>query len=227
MVYQFDFSFIWDQWPRLLQGLWLTLAMSALSTGLGFLLGTGLAIVNSYGRGPVRTAARVYIEVVRNTPLLVQVFLLYFGLSSIGVRIPVFATAVIALSFNIAAYSAEIIRAGIESIAAGQIEAAECLGMSRAQVIFHIVLQPALERVYPALTSQYVLLMLASSITSQISAEELTGAGNLVQSETFRSFEVYGIVAVCYISLSIVVRFALSGFGWLAFPRRRRLGTNL
>jgi len=171
--------------------------------------------------------ATAYVEVVRNTPLLVQIFLLYFGLASIGLRLPVFATAVFALSINIAAYSSEIIRAGIQSIAPGQIEAAECLGMTKLQIITHIVLRPAIERVYPALTSQYVLLMLATSITSQISAEELTGIGNLIQSETFRSFEVYAVIAVCYIVLSIAVRLALSGVGLVAFPRRRRLGTSL
>ncbi|EWY41673.1 ABC transporter permease [Skermanella stibiiresistens SB22] len=227
MAYEFDFSFLADHWPRLLQGLWLTLAMSGLSTVLGFLIGVTGAIASRYGSPAARRVAYVYVEVVRNTPLLVQVFLLYFGLSSIGLRLPVFATAVIALSINIGAYSTEIIRAGIESIAPGQIEAAECLGMSQSQIILRIVLQPALERVFPALTSQYVLLMLATSVTSQISAEELTGIGNLIQSETFRSFEVYGIVALCYIALSLVVRAGLFGFGLLAFPRRRRLGTDL
>jgi polar amino acid transport system permease protein len=223
MVYHFDFSFLAEAWPQLLNGLWLTLAMAALSTILGFLLGTGLAIVTSYSRGIVKTAATIYVEIVRNTPLLVQIFLLFFGIASIGLRLPVFTTAVLALSMNIAAYSSEIIRAGIQSIEPGQIEAADCLGMTKVQIIFYIVLRPALERVYPALTSQYVLLMLATSITSQISAEELTGAGNLVQSETFRSFEVYAVIAVCYIVLSIVVRLSLWGFGLIAFPRRRRL----
>jgi len=227
MVYHFDFSFLSQAWPEILKGLWLTLAMSGLSTALGFLLGTGLAIVNSYSRGIAKAAATAYVEIVRNTPLLVQIFLLIFGFASIGLRLPVFATAVLALSINIAAYSSEIIRAGIQSIAPSQIEAADCLAMTKLQIIVHIVLRPALERVYPALTSQYVLLMLATSITSQISAEELTGAGNLIQSQTFRSFEVYAVIAVCYITLSLVVRLCLLGFGLIAFPRRRRLGTNL
>jgi polar amino acid transport system permease protein len=226
MLYHFDFGFLADRWPLLVKGLWLTLAMSGLSTVFGFLLGTACAVSMRYGSQALRLSTRCYVELVRNTPLLVQIFLIYFGLASIGFRVPVFATAVFALTVNIGAYSSEIIRAGIESIAPAQIEAAECLGLSRGQVILHVVLQPAIERVYPSLTSQFVLLMLGSSLTSQISAEELTGIGNLIQSETFRSFEVYAVVGVCYILLSLVVRSLLKGFGLLAFPRWRRLGSR-
>ena len=107
------------------------------------------------------------------------------------------------------------------------IEAAECLGLSRAQTYWHVVLRPAIERVYPALVSQYVLLMLASSITSQISAEELTAVANRIQSDTFRSFETYIVVGLLYLALSFVVRWAFWGFGMLVFTRRRKLGTAL
>ena len=125
------------------------------------------------------------------------------------------------------AYTSEIVRAGIESIPKSQLEAAECLGLTRWQMLRNVVLPPAVERVYPALTSQYVLLMLASSISSQISAEELTAVANRIQSDTFRSVETYLIVAVAYLAMSLVMR----GIFWLlarwAFPRRRRLGTPL
>jgi polar amino acid transport system permease protein len=219
MTYRFDFAFLADAWPLLLDGVWLTLAMSGLATLFGFILGTACAIGETYGPRPIVLAKHIYVEAVRNTPLLVQIFLIYFGLASIGLRIPAFATAVLALSVNIGAYTSEIIRAGIESIAPGQIEAADCLGLTRWQVILHVVLTPAIARIYPALTSQFVLLMLASSLTSQISAEELTGLGNLIQAQTFRSFEVYLVVAACYIVLAMLVRLMLGGIGRLAFPR--------
>ena len=133
---------------------------------------------------------------IRNTPLLVQIFLVYFGLASLGLKFSAFTVAVAALTINVGAYTAEIMRAGFEAIPRGQIEAAEGLALSRLQIYWHIILLPAVERVYPALTSQFVLLMLASSVCSQISAEELTAVANYIQSDTYRAFETYIIVAV-------------------------------
>jgi len=144
--------------------------------------------------------------VIRNTPLLVQIFIVYFGLASIGIKFGAFTAAIAALVINVGAYTAEIVRAGIESVPRSQLEAGACLALGRWQVLRHVVLPPAIERVWPALTSQYVLLMLASSITSQISAEELTAAANRVQSDTFRSVETYLVVAAAYLVLSLVPR---------------------
>jgi polar amino acid transport system permease protein len=128
---------------------------------------------------------------------------------------------------NIGAYTTEIMRAGIDSIHKGQIEAAECLALSRPQIYWHVILRPAMERVYPALTSQFVLLMLATSITSQISAEELTAIANRVQSDTFRSFETYVVVAVFYLLLSLLMRIGFWAVGQALFTRRRKLGTAM
>ena len=171
--------------------------------------------------------AGVYIEVIRNTPLLVQVFIVYFGLSSLGWPVGAITAATVALVVNVGAYTSEIVRAGIESIPKGQLEAAECIGLSRWQTLLHVVLPPAIERVYPALTSQYVLLMLASSICSQISAEELTAVANRIQSDTYRSVETYLMVAVAYLLMSLLMRGLFWLLARLAFPRRRRLGTPL
>ena len=132
-----------------------------------------------------------------------------------------------ALTINVGAYTAEIMRAGFEAIPRGQIEAAEGLALSRFQIYWHIILLPAIEKVYPALTSQFVLLMLASSVCSQISAEELTAVANYIQSDTYRAFETYIIVAVLYVILSLVMRVGFWGLGLVLFPRRRRLGTPL
>jgi polar amino acid transport system permease protein len=170
-----------------------------IDTVIGFVIGTLCAIGRGSRNRVVARACAIYVEVIRNTPLLVQIFLVYFGLASIGLKVPAFVAACWRWSINVGAYTCEIMRAGIESIHKGQIEAAECLALSRAQVYWHVILRPAMERVYPALTSQFVLLMLATSITSQISAEELTAVANRVQSDTFRSFETYIVVAVFYL----------------------------
>jgi len=211
----------------LLYGAWLTVQLSTLSIVLGFVVGTLCAIALKSKSILLQAVVKSYVEIIRNTPLLVQVFLVYFGLASIGLKLTAETAAVIALTVNVGAYTAEIMRAGINSIHPGQIEAAECLGMSKAHVYWHVVLLPAVERVYPSLTSQFILLMLASSITSQISAEELTATANLVQSETFRSFEVYVVIAVAYLALSFLFRAAFWLIGKTAFVRKRKLGTNL
>ncbi|HZG19545.1 MAG TPA: amino acid ABC transporter permease [Herbaspirillum sp.] len=227
MNYTFDFMSVFANWDRLLMGAWLTIQLSALSIALGFVVGTLCAIAGKSRLALVRGLVRAYVEIIRNTPLLVQVFLVFFGLASIGWKLSAETAAVIALTVNVGAYTTEIMRAGINSIHPGQIEAAECLGMSRLHVYWHVVLLPAVERVYPSLTSQFILLMLASSITSQISAEELTATANLVQSETFRSFEVYAVIAVAYLALSFLFRGAFWLISQLAFVRKRKLGTNL
>jgi len=134
---------------------------------------------------------------------------------------------VLALVVNIGAYSCEIIRAGIESIHKGQLEAAQCLGLSKPQVFWHVVLRPAVERVYPALASQFVLLMLASSIMSAVGAEELLGVANRIQSDTFRNFEIFIVLWVVYLALSYAMRLGFWLLGLVIFPRRRKLGTPL
>jgi len=227
MSYEFDFQNLEPYWADFLRGAWLTLQLSVLSTVLGCALGTLCAIGRSKGPPWLRAVLGAYVETMRNTPLLVQVFIVYFGIATLGIRLSANMAAVIALVINVSAYTCEIVRAGLESIHSSQIEAAECLGLNRFQIYWHVILRPAVERVYPALTSQYIMLMLASSITSQISAEELTAAANRIQSDTFRSFETYIVVGLIYLVLSFVVRLCFWLFGQFAFPRRRKLGTAL
>lgn len=227
MNYAFDFSAPLAYVPDLLAGAWTTLTLSLASTFFGFLVGVLCAIANTRGTRWMARCAGAYIEVIRNTPLLVQVFIVYFGLSSLGWPVGAFTAATVALVVNVGAYTSEIVRAGMESIPKGQLEAAECIGLSGWQTLLHVVLPPAIERVYPALTSQYVLLMLASSICSQISAEELTAVANRIQSDTYRSVETYLIVALAYLLMSLLMRCLFWLLARLAFPRRRRLGTPL
>lgn len=223
--YSFDFSFLLDTWPAFLRGAWQTILLAGASIAIGFVVALVCAIIRSGKNKLASGLVGAYVEVIRNTPLLVQIFIVYFGLPSLGLRLSAETAAVIALVINTGAYGSEIIRAGIESIAKGQIEAAECLGLNKLQIYWHIVLIPAVERVYPALSSQFVLLMLSSSITSQISAQELTAEANMIQSETFRSFEVYLIVAAVYLALSVLFRVVLWAIGEVAFVRRRKLRT--
>ncbi|AZO11276.1 MULTISPECIES: amino acid ABC transporter permease [unclassified Mesorhizobium] len=227
MSYIFDFSALLPYWPEFLRGVWLTLKLSALATVIGFAVGTLCAIARADGPPWLRLLVSFYVELIRNTPLLIQVFLVYFGFASLGLKVTANTAAVAALVVNVGAYTCEIVRAGLQSIHKSQLEAAECLGLTRGQTYWHVIIRPAIERVYPALTSQYVLLMLASSITSQISAEELTAVANRIQSDTFRSFETYIVTGVLYIILSFIVRFAFSVFGLVVFPRRRKLGTAI
>jgi polar amino acid transport system permease protein len=223
MSYKFDFAFLADKWPDFVAGAWLTIQLTILSIAFGFLLGTVCAVARVYGGPLLRRLVGAYVETIRNTPLLIQIFIVYFGLSSLGLKLSAEVSAVIALTVNMGAYTTEIMRAGIQSILRTQLEAADCLGLTRLQAILHVVLLPAMERVYPSLASQGVLLMLAS----QISTEELTATANLVQSDTYRSFEVYVIVAVVYLALSALYRLGFWAIGQVLFERRRRLGTPL
>lgn len=227
MNYEFDFASVLEQWPLLLQGAWTTVQLSFLATILGFVLGTLSAIARGSHKRWLRRLVDIYVETVRNTPLLIQSYFLIFGLSSVGVTMPIMVGAVLALVINIGAYTCEIIRAGIESIHFGQIEAAECLGLSRTQILWHVVLRPSVERVWPALTSQFVLLMLASSVMSSVGAEELLGVSNRIQSETFRNFEVFIVLWGVYLALSYLMRGSFWLLGQIIFTRRRKLGTPL
>jgi polar amino acid transport system permease protein len=227
MRYEFDFDSLRDYWPSFLHGALMTLQMTLVATVLGLAIGVVLAIGR---RGRSRWIAGLcgaYVEIVRNTPYLIQIFFLFFGLSSIGLRLPIFAAAVLTMVINVGAYTAEIVRAGMDTVPPGQVEAAQALGLSTPQIYWDVILRPALERVYPALTSQFVLMMLSSSVTSQISAEELTAIANNIQSDTFRPFETYIVVALLYLAMALLLKFGFHLFGQAIFPRRRRLGTPL
>ena len=227
MSLNLDFSVILERWPIFLDGAVLTLQLALIATVLGAAIGALAAVGRRSAHPVVSRICAIYVEAIRNTPLLVQIFLVYFGLASLGLKFSAFTVAATALTINVGAYTTEIIRAGFEAIPRGQIEAAEGLALSRAQIYWHVILWPAIEKVYPALTSQFVLLMLASSVTSQISAEELTAVANYVQSDTYRAFETYILVAVVYVVLSLIMRSGFWALGLVIFPRRRRLGTAL
>lgn len=220
MAYRFDFVAVWDYAPVLANGLVLTVALTAASTALGIGVGVAGAAARTSGRGLPQAVAGIYVEAIRNTPFLVQLFFIFFGLPSLGVRLGEWQAALLAMTVNLGAYSTEIIRAGIEATPRGQIEAGQSLGMSGVQIFRDIVLNPALRKIWPALSSQVVIVMLGSSVCSQIAAEELSFAANFIQSRNFRPFEVYFIVTALYLLLAILTRWVLARIGDAAFGRR-------
>jgi polar amino acid transport system permease protein len=161
------------------------------------------ALGKTMGPMPVRWAVGAYVEVIRNTPFLVQLFLIFFGLPAVGLKMSANEAALFAMVVNVGAYATEIVRAGIENIHRGQVEAGLALGLRPLQVFRYVILFPALQTIYPALCSQFILLMLSSSVVSTISAQELTATANDLQSRTFRSFEIYIVVTGIYLALSL------------------------
>jgi polar amino acid transport system permease protein len=212
-----DFSIVIERWPDLLYGVLFTLVLSATAIVLALLIGiSGVAMQRSNKR-ILQIPVRIFIEVIRNTPFLIQIFFLFFALPLTGIRLSPTVTAVVALAINGGAYAIEIIRGGVESIPRGQIEAGAALGLSRTQIFRDIVLVPAIRAIYPALSSQFILLTLTSSVCSSISANELTHFAQRIESETFRSFEVYFTITGLYLLISWLMMAILSALGQRLF----------
>jgi polar amino acid transport system permease protein len=219
MNYVFQFGIVRDHLPELLHGAWLTLQLSVGAFVLGFALAVVLAFLRSSGPRPVRAAVGAYVEFVRNTPFLVQLFIIYFALPGIGIRMEATTAALIGMSLNFAGYGTEILRSGIDAVPRAQVEAGQSLGFSRLEIFRHIIVFQALRTAYPALASQFVLLMLGSSIVAAISAEELTAVTNTLQSTTFRAFEFYFVATGIYLAMAIGARLLLHALYWAVFER--------
>lgn len=221
MTYVFQFGIVFDRFHELLQGAWLTIQLSAVSMVFGLSLAIVCAFLRTAGPRPVRWIVAAYVEMMRNTPFLVQIYVIFFSLPAFGLRFEANQAAVVAMVVNLGAYSTEIIRAGIQSVPIGQIEAGRALGLTRIQVYRKIVLFPAVKAVYPALASQFILLLLGSSVVSAISAKELTAIANTLQSTTFRAFEVYIVVTMMYLAIAVMFRGFFASVYWLVFVRGR------
>lgn len=210
---EIDFLTVLGQWPMLLNGLWLTLLLATLAVPLGLLLGISCAWMRLHGNLLVRVVVASYVELFRNTPFIIQLFFLFFGLPSLGLRLSPETASIVAMALNLGAYTCEQIRAGIEATPRGQIEAAQCLALSPWQIFTRVVLPPSLGRVWPALTGQIIIVMLGSAVCSQISTEEISYAANLISSRTFRSLESYIVVTLIYLGLSVLLRQFLNWIG--------------
>jgi len=209
----FDFAAVLVDWRLLLHGVAWTLGLTAVATLLGMLLGVACAWVRSQGAGWLRSVVGVYVELIRNTPFIVQLFFVFFGLPAAGFKLSPEVASVITMVLNLGAYATEIIRAGIEATPKGQFEAAASLALGRMQTFIHVVLPPALKKVWPAMVSQIIIVMLGSAVCGQISVEELSYAANLIQSRNFRAFEAFIVAALTYLLLSILLRRLLNWAG--------------
>lgn len=219
MDYIFQFNVIWQNWELFLQGVWLTIQITSIATALGLVIGMIMAGLQLVKNPILSSIIQAYIEIIRNTPFLVQLFFVYFGLPSLNIMIPAYQAALIALTINIGAYATEIVRAGVEAISKGQIEAGRALGLSGFQIFYYVILKPALMIVYPALTSQFILIMLNSAVISVISAQELAYQAKYIQSRTFRSFEIYLFVTFLYLILAYMFRGVFGLIGKLIFGK--------
>lgn len=222
MAYQFDFASVFDYTPVLVKGIGVTVELIAFGAVAGVALGIGCAWARTQGPRWLRPPVTAYVEAIRNTPFLIQLFFVFFGLPSLGVQFSEMQAACLAMALNLGAYSAEIIRAGIDATPKGQYEAGASLAMTRWQVFRHVVLKPALARIWPALSSQIVIVMLGSAVCSQIAAEDLTFAANFIQSRNFRAFEVYFVTTGIYLVLAVLLRQLLRMTGRRLFRKAAR-----
>ncbi|MBY3131563.1 amino acid ABC transporter permease [Rhizobium laguerreae] len=221
MRYSLDFNWLWDGMGALAYGAGTTLALTVSTSVLGIILSV-LGAAARRGSYPwLRKAVGLYVEIMRNTPFLVQLFFIFFGLPSLGIRLDPITAAVLAMTLNMAAYTIEVVGAGLDAIPRGQKEAAQALGLRPRLVFFKIILPQAIAIIFPALTSQIIIMMLESAVVSQISVRELAQEADLLQSRTFRSFETYLVATLIYLSMSAALRRLLFA------GKRRFLGAGL
>lgn len=219
-MYRFRFNEVLRYTDLIVDGLVSSLWLTGLTAMLGLVLGTACAALLVYGPRRTHLFVLAYVEAFRNTPFLVQLFFLFFGLASVGLRMSAVAAAIIALTINFGAYTTEVVRAGLQSVPKAQLEAAASLGLSPWDIFKDVIAFQAFRNVFPALTSYVVLLFLGSSVVSQISADDLMRSASFIESRTFRSFEAYTLISLVYLAVVVLFRLAMSGV-WHVFLRRR------
>lgn len=206
MALELNLSIITENLPLLLKGAGITLEITALSVGLGLLIGMIVGVAKLSSIRPVRYLASIYVDFIRGTPLLVQIFLVYFALPQLlGTRIDPFVAAVAACSINSGAYVAEIFRGGIQSIDAGQMEASRALGLSWFQAMRFVIMPQAFKRIIPPLGNEFIAMLKDSSLVSVIGFEELTRTGQLIISRTYAAFEIWIVVAILYLIMTLAI----------------------
>lgn len=194
-----DYSIIIDRIPNLLKGCLVTIEISLASLVLGMIIGIVLALFRLSSLKPVQAFSKAYVWGVRGTPLLVQLFILYFGLPQLGIEMSSMTAGILGIGLNTAAYISEIIRSGIIAIDSGQMEAAQSLGMSYSKTMIRIIAPQVIRIIVPSLLNQFIITLKNSSIASLVTITELMRAGNQIIYATFRSFEVYTVVALLYL----------------------------
>lgn len=213
-----DWGIIGESIPLLAEGLVVTLQVSSLSAVLGLALGVVFGLGSLSRSRPLRWLVMAYVDFIRGTPLLIQIFLVFFALPMIGIRFDEFWAGVFALSLNAAAFLAEVVRGGVGSIEKGQTEAAKAIGMRHSQILVYILLPQAYRQMVPPLTNELISLVKNSSLLSVISVYELTRAGQAIISVHFVPFEIYTLLALYYYVL-------IKALSWLSVQLERRLPT--
>ena len=201
-----DFELIQRALPILLMGAGVTIEITAFSVAIGFFIGLFVGIARISQFKILRILAAVYADCIRGTPLLVQIFLIYFALPmAIGQRVEPFIAAVAACGINSGAYVSEIFRAGIQAIDVGQMEAGRSLGLTWWQTMRFIILPQAFKNILPPLGNEFIAMLKDSSLVSVIGFEELTRRGQLIIAQTYGSFEIWMTVAVLYLIMTMAI----------------------
>ena len=206
--YQFYWSIVWDALPQLLAGAWISLQIAFLSLVIGTLLAMPMAVARQGEAGVGYRIATAWVELSRNTPVLFQVYLMYFGLGALGINISSYASVLIAISFNNAGYLCEIFRGGLSSIPRQQMSGARSLGMTNFQGFQHIIFPQVFKIIFFAYVTQAIWGLLNTSLGMLVGLRELTGAANYAQSVTFRTFEFFIVTAAIYYVMAKILQFA-------------------
>lgn len=195
--------------PDFLRGALLSLEIAALAFLIGLLLGMAAASIRAFGPAPARWLVAAYVGFFTNTPQLVQIFFLFFALPEFGILISPYACVLLGMTLNAGAYLTEICRAGFASLHRAELEAAETLGFSRLQTVYYVIAPHVIRALYPALSNHAIIMTLGTSMAAIFGVEELTGRALEANSRTFRSLEIFSIVAGIYIVLTVVLSLML------------------
>lgn len=223
MSYTLQYGQIWPFLPRLLEGAVVSLQIAVLAFFGGLLIGTTCAAIRSFGPRWLARLVGLYVVFFTNTPQLVQIYFLYFALPDMGILLSSFTAVVIGMTLNAGAYLTEIQRAGFESRRASEMEAAEVMGFTRLQQIRYVILPHVARVLFPPLSNQFIIVTLGTSMAAVFGVEELTGEAFNINSQTFRSIEVFTVTAGIYVVLTLAASLALAFMGRALFRARTEL----
>lgn len=223
MAYTFDFGVILARLPYLLGGAWLSLQIAFLAFCGGMVIGLFGAMAKTYGGASLRRLADAYVSAFTNTPQLVQIYFIFFALPDWGILLSPYYAVLIGMTLNAGAYLTQIQLAGFASVHRAEIEAAETLGFTRLQSVRYVILPHIMRTLFPPLSNLYILMTLGTSMAAVFGVEELTGRAFNLNSETFRSIEVFLVAAAIYIVITFVATFLLAGVGRRFFRARMNL----
>lgn len=202
---ELDFSFLGSHWQMFLSGAWSTLRLSFFGVLFGTMLGIGFALMRISRVWPLKLVSSAYIELVRGTPMLVQIFIIHYGLTTFGINLPAFISGIIALSLNCAAYMAEVFRAGIEAIDKGQAEAARSLGLTQSMTMRHIILPQAFRNMLPAIGNEFITIIKDSSLVSVVGIGEIMYKARAIQGSLYLPLEPLLVAAAIYFIMTFTL----------------------